>query len=117
MNIIVAGGTGFVGTALIHGLIADGHHVTILQRPSSRSHAPKIEGLKVAFIDPELPIKDKTLIADAIINLVGIIREQPAKGMTYHRSHFLVTKNLVDYARANGIKRFLQMSALGVKPD
>ena len=117
MKILVAGGTGFVGNALIPGLIKDGHDVTILQRPKSRSQAPKIEGLKIAFINPEAPITDTNLSADAIINLAGIIREDRGKGDTFHRSHFLVTKNLVDYAHTNGVKRFLQMSALGVKPN
>ena len=117
MKIIVAGGTGFVGNALLPGLIKDGHDVTILQRPSSLSQSPRLDGLKIAFVNPELPIKDADLSADAIINLVGIIRENRRRGITYHQSHFMVTKNLVDYARSNGIKRFLQMSASGVRPD
>lgn len=116
MKIMVAGGTGFVGNTLIPGLIKDGHDVTILQRPKSRSRVQKIEGLKAAFINPESPIRDTNLSVDAIINLVGIIREIPGQGVTFHRSHFLVTKNLVDYAHTIGAKRFLQMSASGVKP-
>jgi uncharacterized protein YbjT (DUF2867 family) len=117
MKVLVAGGTGFVGKTLIPGLIKDGHDITILQRPNSRSLSPKIEGLKIAQINLESPITDTNLSADAIINLVGIIREFPGRGVTFYRSHFLVTKILVDYGRTIGVRRFLQMSALGVKAN
>src|SRR5271169_1306550 len=36
MKIIIAGGTGFIGTALINDLTASGHHVTLLTRKSQR---------------------------------------------------------------------------------
>ena len=117
MKVLLAGGSGFVGNALIPGLIKDDHDVAVLQRPQSHSQALKIEGLKIVRINPESPITDTFLSADAIINLVGIIREFPGQGITFQRSHFLVTKNLVDYACATGVKKFLQMSALGVKPN
>jgi uncharacterized protein YbjT (DUF2867 family) len=115
MKIIVAGGSGFVGQALVRGLMDDGHEVTVLQRTTSKSISPKIEKLRVVYINPERPFTDINLTGDAIINLVGIIREFPSKNVTFHGSHFMVTKNLVDHARENGIKRFLQMSALGAE--
>ena len=59
MKVIIAGGTGFLGTALAASLRADGHHVTIISR---RPHGPD----QVAWTD-------RTALeqADALVNLAG----------------------------------------------
>jgi NADH dehydrogenase len=51
---------------------------------------------------------------DAVINLVGIIYERGAD--TFERVHNQGTRNLVVAARENGVKSFVQMSALGARP-
>jgi NADH dehydrogenase len=55
--------------------------------------------------------------ADAVIHLVGIIREAPRKGVTYERLHVDATKNVVNAATSRGIRRFIHMSALGADPE
>lgn len=117
MRIIVAGGTGFIGKALVQALSGAGHEILLLQRPGSRSRSTETGGFEVVRGDPEKPLSLGQMEGDAVINLVGIIREFPSAGVTFHGAHCLVTKNLVDYARRAGIKRFLQMSALGVRPN
>jgi NADH dehydrogenase len=52
-----------------------------------------------------------------VIHLVGIIAEQPGKGITFDRIHFQGTQRVVDAARRAGIRRFVQMSAIGARPD
>jgi NADH dehydrogenase len=54
---------------------------------------------------------------DAVINLVGIIREFPSKGVTFKRLHVQATASLTEAARKSGVSRYLQMSALGTRPD
>jgi len=54
---------------------------------------------------------------DAAINLVGIIREFPERGITYDRLLVQATRNVLDAAREAGVRRHLQMSALGTAPD
>jgi nucleoside-diphosphate-sugar epimerase len=117
MRIIVAGGTGFVGRAVAQRLTECGHYIVFLQRPNSRHKPSEASNAEVAYVDQEKPIAQDNLDGDAIINLVGIIREFPSRGIYFYNSHFLVTKHLIDYARKKGIKRFLQMSALGVGPN
>ena len=53
----------------------------------------------------------------AVIHLVGIIREHPARDVTFERLHIQATVNMLDVARRAGAKRYLQMSALGTRPD
>jgi uncharacterized protein YbjT (DUF2867 family) len=117
LRVIVAGGTGFVGKALIVDLIRNGHQIVLLVRPTWNNAISQWPGIEYYPVDIENSLSDHKISGDAIINLVGIIREFPSKGITFYKSHFLVTKHLVDWATKNGIKQFLQMSALGVKAN
>ena len=48
---------------------------------------------------------------------MGIIREVPSRGVTFSRLHFEATRNMVEAANSQGVKRFLQMSANGTRPQ
>jgi NADH dehydrogenase len=50
-----------------------------------------------------------------VIHLVGIIVETPDS--TFERVHHLGTRNVVEAAKRNNVRRFVQMSALGVRAD
>src|SRR6185312_1862903 len=52
---------------------------------------------------------------DAAIHLVGIIVEKGKN--TFEAVHHIGTRNVVEAAKLAGIKRFVQMSALGVRTD
>jgi NADH dehydrogenase len=117
MNILIAGGTGFIGKHLTKQLVDSGYKVTLIRRPTSIKPYPEHENVKFLDLDPAQLITAPDSSFDVIINLVGIIREFPSKGITFNKAHFIVTRNLVDFARNSGTRRFLQMSALGVKPD
>jgi uncharacterized protein YbjT (DUF2867 family) len=66
-------------------------------------------------------ILDKAAVAaaargcDAVIHLVGIIREFPGRGVTFEAVHVKATEIVVDAAREAGARRFLHMSALGAR--
>jgi NADH dehydrogenase len=53
----------------------------------------------------------------AVINLTGIIREFPSRRITFAKLHVQATANLLSAASRHGISRYLQMSALGTRPD
>src|SRR5262249_26102854 len=52
---------------------------------------------------------------DAVIHLVGIIME--TRGATFENAHFVSTVNVLAAAQAADVRRFVQMSALGVRAD
>jgi uncharacterized protein YbjT (DUF2867 family) len=54
---------------------------------------------------------------DAVIHLVGIIREHPTHGVTFDLLHTQATQNVLEAASASGIRRYLHMSALGTRAD
>jgi len=116
MRIFVAGGTGFVGAQLVQALREKGHELRLLVHARSSRAANGIDQ-----IEGDVTILDTFAQAvsgcDAVINLVGIIREFPARGITFERLHVQATANMLAATRKAGIRRYLQMSALGTRPE
>ncbi|TYO99335.1 NADH dehydrogenase [Geothermobacter ehrlichii] len=119
MKVFVTGGTGFVGNEIIRQLIDAGHEVTALVRPGSEKKLAVRDGVTFHRGDATLPESLEGALSgcDAVIHLVGIIREFPAKGITFKRLHFEATRNIVKAAEAQEVKRYLQMSANGTRAD
>jgi uncharacterized protein YbjT (DUF2867 family) len=114
MRIFVSGGSGFVGGHICRELRAAGHEVRLLVHRRSVSPEAGIE--QVEGDVAELGSFAQGLAGcDAVINLVGIIREFPGRGITFDRLHVAATRNMLAAARQNGIGRYLQMSALGAR--
>ena len=114
MKIFIAGGTGFVGEHLVAELQKNGHTVRLLVH-SRRTLPGNVE--QVAGDVTRLESFAESLVGcDAVINLVGIIREFPSRGITFERLHVTATAHMLAAAADSGISRYLQMSALGTRP-
>lgn len=114
MKIALAGGTGFIGRCLAAALIAKGHQVVFLTRGTVKP--PEGRGIEWRLCDvTHFPFPVNVLQeCDAIINLVGIIREAGAQ--TFERIHIEAVKNLIAAARETGIRRFIHVSVSGSRP-
>ena len=115
-KVFLIGGTGFVGTEILKELVENRYKVKVLthnQKPSV--HSKLIEIVKGSVSDIESLISSAKG-CDVVIHLVGIIRENPWKGVTFKRLHMEATKNMIEAAKENNIKRFIHMSANGAKP-
>jgi uncharacterized protein YbjT (DUF2867 family) len=117
MNVFLTGATGFVGRHMLERLFADGHVVRALIRdPQKAGLAENAKAELVAGDVVEGTRLDEGMQGcDAVIHLVGIIVEKGTN--TFERVHHLGTCNVVEAAKRTGIKRFVQMSALGVRSD
>ncbi len=118
MDVFVSGGTGYVGQPVVEALIGLGHRVRALTRPGGRQ-LPKSAWLVPIAGDLEDPgaLSRGLAGADAVVHLVGIIREDRAANVTFGSVHVAGTKNLLEAAADAGVRRWLQMSALGVTAD
>jgi uncharacterized protein YbjT (DUF2867 family) len=115
MRVFLAGGTGFVGGHLRCALLEQGHELRLLTHRRSVCAEPGIEHVEGDITRAET--YDSALQGcDAVVNLVGIIREFPDRGVTFDRLHVDATRALLGAAREAGVLRYLQMSALGARP-
>jgi NADH dehydrogenase len=114
-KILLTGGSGFVGSAVLDELLARGHSVVAVvnQKPLA-TQDPRVTQVSGGLFGADLA----GALADcaAVIHLVGIIMERPSKGLTFDRVHVDGTRAVVDAARRAGVKRYLHMSALGTRP-
>ncbi|BCR06888.1 NAD-dependent nucleoside diphosphate-sugar epimerase/dehydratase [Desulfuromonas versatilis] len=119
MKVFVTGATGFVGGEVLRQLLAAGHQARCLVRKGSEGKLPATAGIEVRHGDATEAASLQGLLegCDAVIHLVGIIREFPNRRITFERLHVAATRNLVEAARAQGVRRYLQMSANGAAAD
>jgi len=116
MKIFITGATGFVGGHVRRELLARGHHLRLLAHGRVGSLAPGEESVTGDVRNLE-SFRDGAAGCDAVINLVGIIREFPARGVTFQSLHVDATRNVLAAAQAAGVQRYLQMSANGTRAN
>ncbi|MBX3404256.1 MAG: NAD(P)H-binding protein [Phycisphaeraceae bacterium] len=139
-TVAVTGASGFVGGAVLGEMVARGWQARGLTRDASNSRdlslavgqiardvaqsrgLPNNGGVEWVVGDACDPAALDRLCkgADAIVHLVGIIREvrgNSARPQTFERMHVKATLAAIDAAKRANIGRYVQMSALGVGPN
>ncbi|TRZ89911.1 MAG: complex I NDUFA9 subunit family protein [Methanosarcinales archaeon] len=120
MKVFVTGGTGFVGNHLINSLLDDGYQVRCLIRPGSEKKLARRHDVELwpgGIFDGESWLAEGIEGCQAVIHLIGIIREFPRKGITFERLHYQAAVQVVNAAQAAGIRRYIHMSSLGTRPN
>ena len=115
MNVLVAGGTGFVGETLCRRLIADGHRVIVLTRDRRKAEdrfGPHAEALETL---DDLPQNQPV---DVVVNLAGApVVAGPwtrARRRTLLESRLKPTQELVDWMERRMIRPQAMISASAI---
>lgn len=110
-DILVLGGSGFVGRHLVAALAGRGVRVTVPSRRRERAkHLLPLPTVEVVECDVNRRETLSALAAgrDAVVNLVGILH-----GPGFARAHVELPQALIAACREHGVRRVLHMSALG----
>lgn len=113
-NIVVLGGSGFVGSVLVAKLDAAGYRVKVLTR--------RRDTAKHLFLLPNVNVESCNIFdddalysalvgADAVINLIGILHQ--SSRLSFDKAHRQLPQRLVNICEALNIKRIVHMSSLG----
>ena len=112
--ILVTGGTGFIGKALVRNLVESGHSVRILIRPSPRSpDLPFGVGVEVAVssLSDERGLRAAMVGVDTIYHLAGVERRGAYANLM--NVDIAGTQKIVTAASDARVKRILFTSHLG----
>ena len=114
VNVCVLGGSGFVGTELVTQLVRAGHWVRVPTR--NLAHAERLRvldtaELRLANVHEPRVLSQLFVDCDAVINLIGILN--PHGAATFDAVHTQLAAKVIAAARGAGVRRLLQMSALG----
>jgi uncharacterized protein YbjT (DUF2867 family) len=122
VNVVVAGGTGFIGRHVSRAVLDAGHAVTVLSRsPGSVARIPELVGAGAARADVTDP-RSLTGALDGAEAVVGCVQfpnhpmEVPRRGLTYDRYDRQGTESLLAEAKAAGVRRYVYVSGAGADP-
>jgi len=119
MRILVTGAAGFIGRHIVAALRAAGHRVVCAGRDVERTRRmfPDQESITCDFNrDVTAEVWLPRLVGiDAVVNCVGIL--QSRRGQSIAAIHSAAPKALFAACVRAGIRRVIQISALGVRPE
>ena len=125
-NLLVIGGSGFVGSAIVGELArrpasADFCLTLPTRREAGAKHLTVLPTARVVQCDVHDPATLAQLMAgqDAVISLVGILKggEGDPYGKGFARAHVELPRKIAAAAKAAGVRRVLHVSALKTSAD
>jgi nucleoside-diphosphate-sugar epimerase len=115
-RVLVTGGTGFTGSNLVHALVEAGDTVRVLARNAARARE-RLPGDVEVF---EGDVTDRAAVVaamrgrDVVYHLAAAFREPGLPDSRYREVHVDGTRHLLESARAEGVRRFVHVSTIGV---
>jgi UDP-glucose 4-epimerase len=118
MNIVVFGGSGFLGSHVADALTNAGHAVTIYDLHSSEYLGPTQKMVVGDILDERL-VRETVTSQDVVFNFAGLadIDEAKTKPLETVKYNILGNTVLLEAARQAGIKRFVYASTIYVYSD
>ncbi len=119
MDILVAGGSGFIGRYLCTRLADRGHDVTALSRDPDPGVLPADVETATGDVTAYDSVAGHFEGQDAVVNLVALspLFEPEGGNRRHDEVHRGGTEHCVRAAEEHGVDRFVQLSALGADPD
>lgn len=118
-KVMVTGGTGFTGGALIQKLVEQGNEVVALVRPSADT--AKLQALGVTLVLGDITQAESVERAaagcDIIYNIAAVYRTAGHPDSYYEAVNTQGVQHVIDAARKQGVSRTVHCSTIGVHGD
>lgn len=121
--ILVAGGTGFIGSSVVRRLVAAGEDVTVMTAHPERS-AGRAKELGARAVRGD--VQDQSTLGPAVRGADVVVQaltfptfpvEKPSRGYTFEEFDHRGTERLVAASLEAGAKRYVYCSGVGAAPD
>lgn len=118
--VVVAGGTGFIGSHIVRLLAGEGHRVIVLSRNPERARGKLPPGVEIRTGDTTDaatlgPALEGAEVVVSAVQFPNHPVENPRRGYTYIRVDGEGTVRLVEAARRAGAQRFVYLSGAGTR--
>ena len=119
-DVVVFGGSGFIGRYLVRRLAAAGWRVAVAVRDPQRAHFLQPLGDVGQIVPVRCDVTRREEVravlagAGALVNLAGIFYERGRR--SFRRVHVEAAEHIGEAAAAAGIRRAVQVSAIGAAP-
>lgn len=105
MDVVIFGGSGFIGQKIAKELVTRGHHVVSFSRHGKPQELTEVWSKQVQWVhsdiltdtDWQLYVDD----ADWVIDTIGIIFENRRKNKTYHRFILMPVEKILAYLKTS----------------
>ncbi|GEM_PF-242065 len=113
-KVFVTGGTSFIGLRVVAALVDAGADVTVLVLPDNEEKlGPLRRHVRLVSGDVWNPasLKGRARGQGAVIHLVGSIRAQPERGLTFQQLNLVSARNTIGMSVSDGVPYFVLLSA------
>lgn len=120
MRILVTGGTGFTGKALVMRLLREGHQVVAMDYKegiSTRELSNRGAELVIGSVTDKALVERTMKGIDFVHHLAASFRELDVSNSHYRDVNVGGTRNVLEAAEKEGVKKFLYCSTCGVHGD
>lgn len=121
-NVLLIGGSGFIGGHMARELSKRGLRVTVSTRRRERARdlllLPTVDVVEADVHDPDV-LDRLTVGQDAIVNLVGVLQSRSGEpyGRDFEQAHVELPRKIVASAHRSGVSRLVHFSALKAAPN
>jgi NADH dehydrogenase len=118
--VVVFGGSGFIGKQVVRALAKSGKRVRVAMRQPHLGHDLRVTGdvgqIQLVQANMRFPASIDAALegADAVVNLVAVMNEKGKQ--RFDALHVDAARAIAEAAAKRGIKRVIQVSALGAAP-
>ena len=122
LTVMVAGGTGFVGSAIAKELRRRGHRPVVLSASGEGARNSLPDDIEIRQVD----VRDASAVASAVHGADALVialafrnspMESPRRGQTFMAVDAIGTEHLVTAARDAGVRRLVYLSGAGAAED
>lgn len=115
-KIAVTGATGFLGSHLCERLLRDGYPVSILARDPQKARAleGRVANTVIGDITDPGALAELVSGAEIVVHLVSNFRTASGPPESYVQTNLRGTENVLEAARAAGVRRLVHCSTIGV---